>query len=337
MPVRLRLADLLGSLSIVADLGFGLPPQTAMRSCLVGTALARELGVTQGDLVDTFYASLLLHVGCTAFSHEAAAALGDELTLNSAVAKTNFAAPSDVLKTLIPEATRGKTRVAQLSAAAFIVTRGKSFGHRHETASCEVARETARRLGLPSSLQRTLYQVHEWWKGGGAPLGLQGDEIALPARIARVAADAALFDQIGGAELAVDALRHRAGGMLDPSIIQVFMANAEALLSDANTGDPRERILEVEPEPVVVKDNAELLEVAQAFGDLADLKTPFTHGHSKQVATLARAAAETLRLDQATAAQLEVAALLHDLGRVGISNAIWEKPGPLTTAEWEQV
>ena len=337
MPVRLRLADLLGSLSIVADLGFGLPPQTAMRSCLVGTALARELGVTQSDLVDTFYASLLLHVGCTAFSHEAAAALGDELTVNSAVARTNFAAPSDVLTTFIPQATRGRTPVAQLRAAAFIVTRGKSFGHRHETASCEVARETARRLGLSSSLQRTLYEVHEWWKGGGAPHGLQGDQIALPARIARVAADAALFDQIGGVELAVEALRDRAGGMLDPSIIHVFIKNADALLSDANTGDPRERILEVEPEPAVMKDNVELLEVAHAFGDLVDLKTPFTHGHSKQVAALARAAADTLRLDQTTAARVEVAALLHDLGRVGISNSIWEKPGPLTTAEWEQV
>jgi HD-GYP domain-containing protein (c-di-GMP phosphodiesterase class II) len=77
--------------------------------------------------------------------------------------------------------------------------------------------------------------------------------------------------------------------------------------------------------------------VARAFGDLADLKMPFTHGHSQGVAILAVAAADTLRLDEATRAQLEVAALLHDLGRVGVSNAVWEKPGPLTAAEWEQV
>jgi HD-GYP domain-containing protein (c-di-GMP phosphodiesterase class II) len=222
-------------------------------------------------------------------------------------------------------------------AATFVVTHGKSFGKLHETASCEVARATARRLGLPGSVQQALHEVHEWWSGGGAPRGLEGEEIALPARIARVASDAALFDDIGGHELAADALRRRAGGMLDPAIVEVFIANAPALLVDANAGDPRERILEVEPEPTVEKDQSELAQVAAAFGDLADLKTPFTHGHSKGVASLATAAADRLRLDTASLSRLHVAALLHDVGRVGISNAIWEKPGSLTAAEWEQV
>jgi hypothetical protein len=171
MSARLRLADVLGGLSIVADLGFGLPQETAMRSCLIGTALARELGVAEGEVADTFYTCLLLHVGCTAFAHEAAAAMGDELTVNGAVAKTDFADPRDVLRTFIPEATRGMGRLSQLRATTFIVTRGKSFGKRHETASCEVARQTARRLGMPDTLQRALYEVHEWWKGGG---GLEG-------------------------------------------------------------------------------------------------------------------------------------------------------------------
>jgi HD-GYP domain-containing protein (c-di-GMP phosphodiesterase class II) len=337
MSARLRLADVLGGLSIVADLGFGLPQETAMRSCLIGTALARELGVAEGEVADTFYTCLLLHVGCTAFAHEAAAAMGDELTVNGAVAKTDFADPRDVLRTFIPEATRGMGRLSQLRATTFIVTRGKSFGKRHETASCEVARQTARRLGMPDTLQRALYEVHEWWKGGGAPRGLTGEEIGLPARIARVASDAALFDDIGGPELAADALRRRAGGMLDPSIVQVFVGNAAALLAEANAGDPRERILEVEPEPAVEKMQSELPQVAAAFGDLADLKTPFTHGHSKDVARLAKAAAEGLRLDTASVSRVHIAALLHDLGRVGISNAIWEKPEPLTRAEWEQV
>jgi hypothetical protein len=249
MAPRLRLADLLGGLSIVADLGFGLPPETAMRSCLIGTALARKLGAAEADVADTFYASLLLHVGCTAFAHEAAAAIGNDLTVNSAVAKTNFADAGDVLRMFIPEATRGLIPLSRVRAATFVVRSGKNFGKRHETASCEVARETALRLGLPGSLQRALYEIHEWWSGGGAPRGLKGEEIALPARIARVASDAALFDDIGGVEVAVDALRRRGGGMLDPSIVQVFIANARPLLAQANEGDPRERILEVEPEP----------------------------------------------------------------------------------------
>ena len=95
-------------------------------------------------------------------------------------------------------------------------------------------------------------------------------------------------------------------------------------------------ILEVEPVPAVEIDETDLAVVGAAFGDLADIKTPFTHGHSAEVAQLSVAAATRLRLDHQTIARLRVAALLHDLGRLGVSNAVWEKPGPLTTAEWEQ-
>ena len=337
MGQQLRLADLLGGLSVVADLGFGLPPEEAMRSCLIGTALARELGVPEHEVQKTFYASLLVHVGCTGYSHETAAVFGDELQNTRAVAKTNFADPKDVLARFVPEATRGMNPLSRARAAVFIVARGNAFGKRYETASCEVARATARRIGLGGEVQRAVYEVHEWWNGKGAPHGLRGEEIALAARLARAASEAARFYDLGGAELAIEALHRRAGAVLDPAIVEVMVANSPALLGEASAGDPRERILELEPEPVVEIGPGDLPGVAEAFGDLADLKTPFTHGHSREVAKLARAAAERLRLDDATRSRLEVAASLYDLGRVGVSNAIWEKPGPLTTAEWEQV
>ena len=318
-------------------MGFGLPPETAMRACVIGTALARELGLPEQDVSDTFYATLLMHVGCTALAHETAAVFGDDLTVNSAVARTNFADPRDVFKTMIPEATHGMATLARGRAGAFIVTRGKAFGRRFDTGACEVARETARRIGLSEGVQQGLYEVQEWWNGAGAPRGLRADEIALPARIARAATDAALFNDFGGPDLAVDALARRSGGMLDPSIVNVFLASASQLLAAATAHDPRERILDIEPHPVIERGSAELPDVARAFGDIVDLKTPYTHGHSSEVARLACAAAGRLSLDQTTRAQLEVAALLHDLGRVGISNAVWEKRGPLTAAEWEQV
>jgi HD-GYP domain-containing protein (c-di-GMP phosphodiesterase class II) len=337
MAPRLRLADLLGGLSIVADMGFGLPPETAMRACVIGTALARELELPEQEVADTFYASLLFHIGCTALAHETTAALGDDLTVTAAAARTDFADPRDVLTTMIPQATRGMPALARARAATFLAVRGKAFGKMFDTGSCEVARETARRIGLGEGVRRALYEVHEWWNGGGAPRGLEGEEIALPARIARLATDAALFNELGGAELAAHAVARRSGGMLDPFLVDTFRSTAGELLGDSASHDPRERILEIEPEPVIERKDVELRDIARAFGDVADLKTPYTHGHSSEVARLATTAADGLRLDQTTRAQLEVAALLHDLGRVGVSNAIWEKPGPLTAAEWEQV
>ena len=308
-----------------------------MRSCLIATGLARQQGLAEDEVADTFYTALLMHVGCSALSHETAAAFGDDQALMSAVAKTNVADPADIAGTLLPELTRGMSSAKRSRVEHYTTMHGQEFGRRFDTGSCEVGSATAKRVGLGPGVQRALREAVEWWNGDGPPRGLREGEIALPARLARAAADAARFDHLGGGEAAVDALRRRSGGILDPAVVELFTANADRLLAETRAGDPRRLVLEAEPEPVVEIDFAELPRVAAAFGDLADLKTPWTHGHSGGVTRLAKGAAERLRLDRQTAFRLEVSALLEDLGRVAVSNAIWEKPGPLTGAEWEQV
>jgi HD-GYP domain-containing protein (c-di-GMP phosphodiesterase class II) len=200
-----------------------------------------------------------------------------------------------------------------------------------------VARATARRLGLGAGVERALHEIGEWWNGGGAPQGLRGDDIAVVARIAQVAADAARLDHLRGPDAAVAALRRRAGGVLDPAIVGALVADGTRMLAGSRAGDPRTRMLEVEPTPHREYPRAGLPAIAAAFGDLADLKTPFTHAHSAAVARLSRAAGERIGLDPATVTSLEVAAHLHDLGRLAVSNVVWEKPGRLTGGEWEQV
>ena len=337
LPARIRLADLLAGLSVACDLGFGLPPEEAMRSCLVATALARKMGLDEGVVADTFYTALLLHVGCTGFAHETAARFGDERLLLGAMARTDVADPREIVTKALPAAKRAKGRMAKARMAGYMVVRGQAFGKAFDTGSCEVATMTARRLGLGEGVQQALYETGEWWKGGSAPRGIRGEEIALPARIARVAADAVALDDIGDEDLVVEAVRRRAGVTLDPSVVEALAANAAEVLAEASAGDPRERVLEVEPEPVAERSATELRRVAAPFGDIADLKTPFTHGHSAEVARLATRAAQSLRLDARSVRGLEVAALLHDVGRAAVSNVVWEKPGPLTRTEREQV
>jgi HD-GYP domain-containing protein (c-di-GMP phosphodiesterase class II) len=334
---RLRLADLLAGLSVASDLGFGLPPETAMRACVVGTALARRMGLPEEEVADVFYATLLLHVGCGALSHETAALFGDELRLMRGVAETNVADPADVEATLVPLVTHGMSAPAAAGLVSRLVEHGESFPRMYDTGSCEVASATARRLGLGEGAARAIEDMDEWWAGGWVPRGLRGDEIALSGRVARAAAEAAHIAGLRGAERAVQALRERSGTILDPAVVGAFAAGADELLAEATTGDPRERLLAVEPEPVVEVPATGLPAVAAAFGDLADLKTPFTHGHSRGVAGLAVGAARGLRLDAQATARVEVAALLHDVGRASVSNVIWEKPAELTHAEWEHV
>lgn len=125
MAMRLRLADVLAGLSMAADMGYGLPVGQAMRSCLIGVSLARRLDLSDAEVADTFYTSLLVHVGCVGFAHEMASVFGDENVANRAGAKTNLADPRDVITTLIPETTRGMGPAARIKATTFIAVRGE--------------------------------------------------------------------------------------------------------------------------------------------------------------------------------------------------------------------
>jgi hypothetical protein len=166
---------------------------------------------------------------------------------------------------------------------------------RYDTASCEVGTWVARRIGIGKGVERALFEVAEWWNGGGAPQGLREDAVVPAARVAHVAADAVVLDDIGGSELTLDGLRRRAGSVLDPSLVETFVANASEVLGRG--GDPRTCLLEEEPQPVVERGLDELSAVAAVFGDVGDLKFPSLHGHSSGVASLAFGAAQCLRLD----------------------------------------
>jgi HD-GYP domain-containing protein (c-di-GMP phosphodiesterase class II)/DNA-binding CsgD family transcriptional regulator len=335
--VAVRLADLLAGLSRLADLGFGLQAGEALRSCALATRFARSLDLPDDDVRTAFYTALLHHVGCTGYAHETARLFGDELVLNAAAGRSNSADPRDLFTTFLPLLTGGRPPLERARLALTAVTRGSRFGKAYTTAACEVGRDAARRLRLPGGVQRSVYHVYEEWRGGGVPAGLAGDDLPVGSRLARLTGIAVLFDTIGGVELAVDAVRRRGGGMLDPWMAGRFADRAEALLGEIDTTDPRALVLEAEPDPVVSVPDGQLAEVAATFADLADLKSPSTHGHSSGVAALARGAGERLRLPPAAVADLEVAGLLHDVGRVAVSDVVWEKPGGLNAHEWEQV
>lgn len=321
----------------MADLGFGLPPGEAARSCVLATALARSMDLPETEVAVVYYTALLQHLGCTGFAHETARAFGDEMAMNSAAARTNLASPRDLFASFLPELTHGQPPLRRARLAAITLAAGPRFGARFATATCEVGRATARRLGLPGAAADAIYRVYEWWNGGGALDRLRGEEIPLPARLARLAGIASLFAGIGGCDLAVAAVRDRAGGVLDPGLTDRFARHAADLLAGLEAGDPYDLALAAEPEPHRQVDDAALGAAAAAFGDLAGLKTPYTHGHAAGVASLAEAAGRRLGMAPGDLRALELAALLHDLGRVAISNAVWEQPRALRSAEWEQV
>jgi len=97
--------------------------------------------------------------------------------------------------------------------------------------------------------------------------------------------------------------------------------------------------LALDREPVVRAPlaGAALERALTALADFVDLKIPAVAGHSRRVAELAEAAGRSAGLPAAELTTLRHAGLIHDLGRVAISNAVWEAPRALTSAEWDAV
>ena len=331
-----RLGEVLAALSLVTDLGEGLPAETAVRTCAVATMLARRTAASEHDARATFYMSLLKHVGCTSFAHERAKLLGgDDMRVVAATQGRDLARPKEVMAAAL---TLGKG-LAPLRAAAIIARaglHGRRLVQESATAYCEVAAQVGRRLRLGPDVENALYSSLEAWNGQGFPQGLAGDDIPLATHCEHVAELAVYVERVAGSDAALEAVRRQTSRWLHPRIANVFSTIGTSLLQEVNEVDPFELVLELEPAPVIrLSDDVD--HVAKAFGDVVDLKTPFLHGHASAVADLASTAAGCLRLPERQARDLRLAALLHDVGRAGVSNAVWEKRGPLTTAEWDQV
>jgi HD-GYP domain-containing protein (c-di-GMP phosphodiesterase class II) len=183
----------------------------------------------------------------------------------------------------------------------------------------------------------SLGQIYERYDGKGAPRGLRGSDIDLSARLLHVAFRAETQRGLFGPAEAVAVVAERAGRELDPDLARAFVGSAPALLLGADEPSAWELFLAAEPAPVVRIEPARVGEIAAAFAQYADVKSPYTLGHSVGVARLAAQAGGAAGLSEGAREALHVAGLLHDLGRISVPNTIWDKAGPLNPVEWERV
>jgi HD-GYP domain-containing protein (c-di-GMP phosphodiesterase class II) len=328
-----RLLGLLGGLSLATDLGTGAPLEESLKRAVVATRLAALLDADGLDTADVLYTSLLQHLGCTAYAHETAAVWGDDVTFVRLAFMTDFTRQRDVWGTFVGGLS-DSTGWSRPRVAATALTRGRRGETAGPAATCEIARDASRLLGLSESVQDNLTHSLTMWDGKGDPR-VAGDAIPLPTRVMHVASVAVLFALHAGTAEAVVQVRRRAGTYLDPAVADVFVDRADDLLGDLDEIDAYAAVLEVEPDPVRLVPPEQVATVARTFGHLADLKSPWLQGHSAAVADLAATAVHGLGLADHAAA-VRVAGHLHDLGRIGVADRIWDKPGPLSGAERDQ-
>jgi HD-GYP domain-containing protein (c-di-GMP phosphodiesterase class II) len=182
--------------------------------------------------------------------------------------------------------------------------------------------------------------LDEHWDGSGRPEHLKGGAIPLSSRIALLAQVIDVFHFSAGRGAALNEVRSRAGKWFDPVLCRVFESVAKDPLfwQMLESDQIAKAVLALEPAQYAVPlDDDYLDDIAEAFGEVVDSKSPFTAGHSQRVGLYTDAIAAALDIPEPRRRWLRRAALLHDVGKLGVSNSILDKPGKLDEEEWEAV
>lgn len=335
---RIRLSELIGSLSLATDIGMGQPMDHALRTCWIALGVAREMALSNQDCRDVYLLSLLRFVGCNSHAdHDAAMSGGDEISFRGGVAPILSGETSEFISYMIRHLGEELPRTARARLVAGAIAGGSKSARETTTATCEVAQMIAQRLGLGQSVVEALGYTFEYWNGKGMPKGASGEKIPIAARIAIVARDVEVLDRAGGQPVVEEVLKSRRGRAYDPKVTDAFLEHSRHFLDSIDEQSVWDQVMEADPSDSPWLDEAQLHETFRCFADFADIKCWFTRGHSHEVSFLAEAASKALGLNEAEARSISFAGLLQELGRTGIPNGVLAKAGPLTSSQWERI
>ncbi len=333
---EVRLAELVAALSLGIDLGFGQPMEHVLRQCLIALRLAEGIGLDDEQRAVVYYTALLINVGCHSDAHEQAKWFGDDIALKSI--------KYDHEPRSLRMAAAGMRFLGSGQSPLHRFRLGLEFalsGHREVDGMIAhhavIARTMAEQLSLPDEVVEAIGAAYERWDGRGWPGELEGEAVPLASRLAQVAEFIEVANRLGGVEAAKQLARERRGGHFDPALADLVEAEADVILSGLDTVGVWDAVIEAEPALAVVLAGERLDAALLAIANFVDLKSPYFLGHGRAVSELAAEAGALFGLAEADVRLLRRAGLVHDLGRLGISNAILDKRGPLGAGEWERV
>ncbi|WP_317623755.1 HD domain-containing phosphohydrolase [Catenulispora acidiphila] len=324
-------------LSLATDLGLGQSMEHVLRQCLIALRLAGRMGMDAAGREVVYYTSLLAWVGCHVDAYEQAKWFGDDTALKEDFRQTDFATAVSGPLFMLRHVGAGRGLPERVRIGAAFMTDGRRAGEAMLRNHWLAADHLAEQLGLGQPVRDGIEQTFERWDGNGVPKGASRQEILLASRLVNLADVVEFFHRTGGTQAAVAVARERRGTQFDPAVVDAFVEDAAALFADLDCVDCWEAVVAAEPALSVQLTDAQFEAALEAIADFTDVKSPFTLGHSRAVADLAGQAARVYGLDDAESTAVRRAGLVHDIGRLGVPNTIWDKAGPLTRAEVERI
>lgn len=331
-----RLSEVVSALSCALDITEGQPEGHAVRSALIGMRIGQVIGLGEEDRSDLFYSLLLKDLGCSSNASRLCNLFGaDDLTLKRAHKLTDWtdgARSASYAFANVP----GRSALARAWNLMRLAFKGRGQGREMVETRCERGAEIARMIGLTEASAIAIRALDEHWDGRGLPDGLAGDDIPMLARISCLAQTVEVFFAVGGHGAAYDVARDRSGTWFDPALVDVLdsIEHDASFWDGLRQPDARVRLALLEPpDRIVMADDRRVDRIAEAFARVIDAKSPYTARHSDGVARIALEMAQALGLSREERVVLRRAALLHDIGKLGVSTLILDKPDRLTEDE----
>ncbi len=331
-----RLAELVASLSLGIDLGFGQPMEHVLRQCLIALRLGEQLGLDEAERATIYYTALLVNVGCHSDAHEQARWFGDDIALKATKYNHEPFSMGDVIA-MVRQIGAGSTPLHRFRTGLEFAISGHRQVNDMMARHAGLARELGAQLGLPDAVLDALAGSYERWDGRGWPGDLAGDEIPMAARIVQLAEFAEVAHRVGGVEAAVALGERRRATQFDPLLVDTLRLDAAKVFGQLDDAGSWDTVIDAEPSLAIALSEQQCDEALRAIGRFVDLKSPSMIGHSVAVAELGAAAGRQLGVPDDEVHTLYRAGLVHNFGRLGVSNSIWDKRGPLGAGEWERV
>lgn len=335
-----RLGELLGALSHALDMAEGQPAGHCMRSCWIGQQVGRAIGLSTAELRDLYYATLLKDSGCSSNAARLCELfVTDDLAFKRDRRTVGLGLPS-LLRFLVRHTGPAAGVRQRVRAIANAVQNGGEIHRELTEQRCSRGAQIARQLRFSDDVADAIQSLDEHWDGSGHPQGLAGKEIPLLSRLVLLAQAVDVFHTSAGAQATREEVARRSGRLFDPRLADAFavLARDPAFWRQLASDDLEQVVLDMEPaqQPQPVDDDT-LDDIAAAFGQIVDAKSPWTSGHSARVGLITEQLARELGFGAPERRWLRRGALLHDIGMLGVSNRILDKAGPLDVAEWAAV
>lgn len=337
---ELKLAELIGSLSYALDLTEGQPAGHCVRCCWIGMHIGRQIGLDDEELWSLYYTLLLKDLGCSSNAARICELyLTDDRSFKHDFKRVGTGTPQ-VLAFVVSHTGPHAGWRKRVGAILNIMRNGDAVAQELIQTRCSRGADIARQLRFPESVAQGVHGLDEHFDGSGRPDGLQGDVIPLGSRIALLAQVVDVFHFNDGPDAALAEARSRAGDWFDPELVDALHAIAESpdfwrmLASD----DVERAVQALEPGGHGIELDDDYLDaIADAYGQVVDAKSPFTAGHSQRVRHYTDLVASELNIGDSRRRWLRRAAVLHDVGKLGVSNTILDKPARLDADEWAAV